>query len=77
MKKFMYYTTRENNSLIAVNPFVEPKDYETERKDGWLFSEEELKEYLQKFPSAQFSYLDDDCKAEAYRLSDIFDFEKL
>ena len=45
MKKFMYYTTRENNSLIAVNPFVEPKDYETERKDGWLFSEEELKEY--------------------------------
>ena len=22
MKKFMYYTTRENNNLIAVNPFV-------------------------------------------------------
>lgn len=77
MKKFMYYTTRENNSLIAVNPFVKPKDYEAERKDGRLFSEKELKEYLQKFPSAQFSYLDDDCKAEAYRLSDIFGFEKL
>ena len=22
MKKFMYYTTRENNNLIAVNPFI-------------------------------------------------------
>lgn len=46
MKKFMYYTTRENNNLIAVNPFVKPKDYEAERKNGWLFSEKELKEYL-------------------------------
>ena len=56
---------------------MKPKDYEAERKDGWLFSEKELKEYLQKFPFAQFSYLDNDCKAEAYRLSDIFGFEKL
>lgn len=30
MKKFMYYTTRENNNLIAANPFVKPKDYEAE-----------------------------------------------
>ena len=22
MKKFMYYTTRENNNLITVNPFL-------------------------------------------------------
>ncbi|MGN0728436.1 hypothetical protein [Treponema sp.] len=48
MKKFMYLTTGENNSLISVNPFVEPKDYDNERKDGWLFSEKELKDYLEK-----------------------------
>ena len=37
MKKFMYLTTGENNSLITVNPFVEPKDYNNERKEGWFF----------------------------------------
>lgn len=37
MKKFMYYTTRENNNLIAVNPFVKPKDYEAERKTAGCF----------------------------------------
>ena len=37
MKKFMYLTTSENNSLITVNPFVESKDYNNERKERWLF----------------------------------------
>ncbi len=53
---------------------------EDDRYDNRQFLEgrqPELKDYLQKFPTAQFSYLDDDCKAEAYRLSDIFGFEKL
>lgn len=73
----MYLTTGENNSLITVNPFVEPKDYDNERKDGWLFSEEELKDYLEKYPNSQFTYWDEPTKKEAHRLSEIFGLEKL
>lgn len=77
MGKFMYLTTKENNNLITVNPFVESKDYKSERQDGWLFSDDELKEYLTKFPKAQFTYWGNYTKDEAYRLSDLFGLEKL
>ena len=77
MKKFMYLTTGENNNLITVNPFVESNDYNNERKEGWLFSDDELRLYLEKYPKVQFTYWDEETKEEAHRLSELFGFEKL